>query len=161
MTNWKLDWKPLNEQDIRLIREVTGIVEQTNIGCRSCGGNRNGNLISSLAPICPTSNKNVGDIVHMSATPTGGTAPYTVSFRKGNPVDATAMLLKQFTGATEGQEVTYDYTILSTDAGAAHTLSVNTIDSCSVGAKFCNEQCSVTVNAIVVCNVPTCNLIVT
>lgn len=135
-----VNWKPLSEQEIQ---SIIGITKEVNIGCRSCNSK-----IGSLAPVCPGMNKNIGDIVHMSATPVGGTAPYTVSFKKG--VGTSAILLKQFTGVTEAQIVTYDYTILSADAGATSVFSDNTIDSCSVGAKSCNEQCSITVNPLLV-----------
>lgn len=193
-----MDWKPLSEQEIESI---------IGSGCKTCGsgrysgtdsgsgsgsgsGNdsgRSGNgRIGSLAPTCPTANKNVGDIVHMSATPMGGTAPYTVSFKKGTT------LLKQFSGVTEGQNVTYDYTILSTDAGLTHVFSNSTIDSCLyLSAKTCTEQCSITINAACIpnwqcesgytgyeadgcgnrrlnvtcimptCGTPTCNLVIT
>lgn len=156
-----MNWKPLNQQEIESITSITGI------GCKTCGnsdsggdsgrggnsggsGNsrsENGSLISSLAPTCPTSNKNVGDIVHMSARPVGGTAPYTVSFKK----DTT--LLRQLSGVTEGQIVTYDYTVLSTDAGITHVFSNSITDSCIYfSAKTCTEQCSITINAACIPN---------
>jgi len=134
MIDYITNWQPLSEKEIE---SITGIATVTGTGCETCSGE-----IGSLAATCPTSNKNVGDIVRMNARPMGGTAPYTVSFKKGTT------LLKQFSGVSEGQTVTYDYTTLSTDAGLTQVFSDNTIDSCSAGAKSCNEQCSITVNAI-------------
>lgn len=149
MVVMKMTWKPLSKQEIELL---TGQMNIENSGCRTCGNGENeerssGNgLISSLVPTCPTASKNVGDIVHMSARPVGGTAPYTVQFKKG------VVLLKQFTGVTEGQIVTYDYATVSADAGLTQVFSNNTTDSCILGAKTCSEQCSITVNAICVPN---------
>ena len=134
-----VNWKPLSRQEIESIENSI-----ENIGCKSCiGGSGIGSIIGSLAPTCSVTSKTVGQIVHMSAKPTGGTAPYTVSFKKGT------VLLKQFTGVAEIQSVAYDYTTLSTDVGITHIFSTSTTDSCSTGAKTCNEQCSITVNAVV------------
>lgn len=160
-----MNWEPLSEQEIQSIQSI---IEQIGEGYHTCGGRSKNEeklseTIRNLAPTCPSVSGKVGDIVHLSAKPTGGTAPYTTSFNKGT--GTTATLLKQITNITEAQTITYDYTTTDVDANLTQTFSVVTTDSCSGSAKQCTESCSVTIGAIVptptACGIPVCNLVVT
>lgn len=114
--------------------------------------------IADLSATCTGTSKTVGDIVHLSAQPNGGTAPYKVTFNKDS-----GALGSQIINVVENQLVTYDYTTVNSDISTtAHAFSATTIDSCSTGAKTITETCNVTVSAVsATCNMPACNLIVT
>lgn len=134
-----MDWKPLNEN---IIRSIVNTV----------------NSYQSLVATCTSTSKTAGDIVHMSATPTGGIASYTVVFKK----DAT--VLSQIVGVAEAQIKTYDYTTVTADISTTpHVFSVTITDSCTGtgGPKTNTESCSITVVApVVICNTPAVNLVV-
>lgn len=88
---------------------------------------------------CQTSTKEVGQSTTLSATPSNGTAPYTVNILKDGTV------IRQFTNVAANQTVTHIYTFVSGDVGT-HTFSTVAYDSCSSGSKTSNtDQCTVTV----------------
>lgn len=99
-----------------------------------------GTGIRSLAT-CNASTKTVGQVISMSAVPTGGTPPYTVNFYKdGVKIDSKSI-------SSSGQTATSQYTLTSGDVGT-HTFSSDAVDSCSTGAKTSSpDSCSVTVQS--------------
>lgn len=148
-------WKPLDKntiQSIQLALNRRDIVGQLKLD--------NTNIIENMAPTCFNLSKKVGDIVHMLARPTSGTAPYTVTFKKGSGENVVS--LKQVANISEGQMITYDYTLIDQDAGLTQTFSVITDDSCPGGSKQGVESCNVSVEALpAACNPPKSNLVIT
>ena len=102
------------------------------------------NIVSMVT--CTGTSKTVGGVVHLSAQPSGGTAPYKITFTKDS-----GALGSQIINVAENQLVAHDYTTVSGDISTtAHTFSATTIDSCVGGAKTSTESCSVTVSAATV-----------
>lgn len=107
----------------------------------------NAKVVTLSPAICAPDAKTTGSVVTMKSTPTGGTAPYTVKFKKNN-VDLTG---GTFTGVGEGVLKTFTYTVVSADK-PQFTLSVVVTDSCVAGSKSCTEECIVRI-----CDTPVCN----
>lgn len=149
-----MEWKPLNEKSIQTIMGIIemGIIEK---GRGKEKDEIEINKLIYMVPTCSNLNKKVGDIVHLLARPTGGTAPYTISFNKGTT------LLKQIVNVSEGQVMTFDYTLTDTDANLTQTFSSVILDSCGSGPKQCIESCDITVVGLITCGTPSCNLVVT
>lgn len=147
-----INWEPLSKDTIQTIMRMNEMGANGTIV--------NKIEVNSMAPTCFNLGKKVGDTVHMLARPTGGTAPYTASFKKG--VGTVTALLKQITNLSEGQMVTYDYILTDVDANLTQTFSSLIEDSCPSGVKSSVESCDVTVAGVapVVCGTPACNLIV-
>lgn len=124
------------EQKYQSIEKATRQLHLT--GCRSCGS---GNGITKLAATCPTTIKNVGDIVSLQATPMNGIAPYTVKFQK-NGVDIPSGI---FTGVGEGVAQNYSYILTSSDVSPVR-LGSYIVDSCSTPMN-CTEFCDITIGA--------------
>lgn len=148
MMTTEIEWKPLKENTIQAIMRMNS-GEFNKVG------------MNSMVPMCFNLGKKVGDTVHMLARPTGGTAPYIASFKKG--IGTVTTLLKQITNLSEGQMVTYDYILTDVDANLTQTFSSLIEDSCPSGAKSSVESCDVTVSAVapIVCGTPAVNLVVT
>lgn len=163
MTKLKLEqWKPLDKNTIQSIQNIGLALDRIGMVGYVAGQFKldNSNKIESMAPICFNLTKKVGDTVHMLARPASGTAPYTVTFKKG--ADTSATLLKQVVNISEGQMITYDYIITNQDAGLTQTFSVITDDSCPNGSQQGVESCNVSVEALpAVCNPPKSNLVIT
>jgi hypothetical protein len=103
--------------------------------------NRN---IATLAT-CPQTSKYVGQAITLTSTPTGGTSPYNIEFRR----NGVAMPGGTFTGVTTA---TINYTLVAADSPSV-PISVYITDSCPSGAKNNTDQCTITVGT---CNVPNC-----
>ncbi len=106
-------------------------------------------------PACP---KYVGQIIHLTSTPTGGTpgvSGYTVEFRRG-ALPGTALPGGTFTGVSEGSLRTMDYTLVPADIPLV-TVSVYITDNCPSGALNNTDQRTITVET---CNVPACGFVV-
>ena len=128
-----LKWKPLNENAIVSIRNTI---------------NRYRNLeMESLAVTCTGTSKMVGNVVYLTVKPTGGIAPYTVTFYKDGAI------LNQIANVIEAQTVVYNYMTVAADVSTtAHIFSVTTTDSCpvaSTGPKSSTESCNVTISAAI------------
>ncbi len=121
-------------------------------GC-SCGSAVAGGGIRTLNPATCPGAKYVGQEITLDSTPTGGTAPYSIEFRR----NGTALPSGSFTGVPEGSLRTMKYTLVAGDTPSV-TISVYITDSCPSGAKTNTDQCVVTVSA---CNVPGCGFVVT
>lgn len=101
----------------------------------------NSDNIKSLTPACNITTKVTGQTVSLSATPSNGIAPYTVIFKKNG------ITIKTLTGITEGTNVPYQYTLLSTDTGS-QVFSATTSYVCSDGSTVSNtESCTITVTS--------------
>lgn len=116
------------------------LINQFSAGCPTCNQVTPSGM-RVMAPTCTVTTKNVGDTVTLAAAPSGGTAPYAVSFRKN--------------GVQIGTASPTTYVIQAADAGTSITFSVTTTDSCPTGAKTCTEQCIISVP--VPCATPVCN----
>lgn len=141
-----------------LVASVVSAITQAGSGC-GCGTSAGGGAsIRTLAPTCPGA-KIVGQTVHLTSTPTGGTpgaAGYTVEFRRG-ALPGTPLPNGTFTGVSENTLKSIDYVLVPADSPSV-TLSVNVTDNCPTGAKSNTESCVVTVGT---CNVPVCGFVVT
>jgi hypothetical protein len=149
-------------------------------GCNTCIPAQNTYLeknvtqatsIISLAPTCPVGSKTKGSTIILDAGPTGGIAPYTVTFYK--KIDTGAQVqIGQTTGVPEGGPIssppTYvvlgsDVTGATGDGGASPVLAANKIriitvatDSCPAGSggpAINTELCDVSL----ACTTITCN----
>jgi hypothetical protein len=118
----------------------------------------------SLTPTCNVTSKTVGQVVTLTATPKGGTAPYSVEFVKNGTIE-----IQTFTNVSEGQTLTSKYTLVSSDVGSV-LFSAAVSDSCPSGSKEVSENCTITVNSpspgpgpgpSPTCNSPIANLILT
>ncbi len=167
------------EQRLYLMEEI-----RKTSGCCACGQSETISLyqdedlspitvssIISLAPTCPAGSKTKGATITLNAAPSGGIAPYTVTFYK--KIDAGAQSqITQVTGVPEGGPVTGPptYVVLGTDVtgatgdgGATPPLAANKIriittatDSCPAGSggpATSTEICDVTLS----CGTITCN----
>lgn len=134
--------------------------------------------ISNLA--CPTTIKNIGDILTLKATPIQGVAPYTIQFRKspaqsmGNDETAATEIISDsripggnnISGVPEGRTITRIYTLDGADLEGATTKSGDTgpsiifateiIDSCNP-PQSCIKYCKV----FVACTALRCDFTVT
>lgn len=90
--------------------------------------------------------KNVGDTIYLTATGSGGIAPYTATFTKSTNATGTITI----TGA-----LTATYLVPSGDAGQTLTFYSTVTDSCSTPKTSAQVQDTATINAI--CNVPNCS----
>lgn len=110
----------------------------------------------STAPVsvipCPTEVMSAGDVLNIASTPSGGTAPYTVVFRKGG-IDLTG---GAFAGVGEGMTKNVQYTILDVDS-ASITFEASHTDSCG---KICSKICTIS-KVAAVCPEPSCDLVIT
>lgn len=149
-------------------------------GCNTCGHVQNTYLdenviqptsIISMTPTCPGGSKTKGSTITLNAGPTGGIAPYTVTFYK--KIDTGAQIqIGQATGVPEGGPIpsppTYvvlasDVTGATGDAGATPVLAANKIriittvtDSCPAGSggpATCTEICDISL----ACSTVSCN----
>ncbi len=114
-----------------------------------------GNLVLSGAPICSSTLKYSGDLVHLQATPKDATGPYYVEFRKNNsPISSLSNVI-------EDTLITYDYLLTDLDISSAITgtidFSVYISDSCPTGSQTCTQNCTVNIG----CIAPLCNFTVT
>lgn len=142
----------VNNQQFRIESNVSLSQEQKNEvirqlsknGCSSCGNKSN---ISTLAA-CPGT-KYVGESVRLTSTPSGGTSPYNIEFRR----NGTAIPGGTFTGVTTA---TINYPLVDADSPSV-TISVYITDSCPSGAKNNTDQCVIDVGS---CNVPNCGFTV-
>jgi len=142
-----------------LVASVVSAIQQAGSGCGCAvagGGSGTGASIKTLVPVCP-GNKMVGQVLHLTSTPTGGTpgTGYTVEFRRG-ALPGTALPNGTFTDVPEGSPRTLDYTLVPADA-PSNTFSVYITDNCPTGAKNNTESCLVNVGT---CNVPACGFVV-
>jgi hypothetical protein len=129
--NNSLNWQPLNESIIVSIRNQIENYKSLET-----------NIVSMVT--CTGTSKTVGDIVHLSAQPSGGMAPYKVTFTKDS-----GALGSQIINVAKNQLVTYDYPTVSGDISTtAHVFAATTIDSCATGAKTNTESCNVMVSAV-------------
>jgi len=126
---------------------------QAGCGCAASAARAgSGGGIKTLNPAtCPTG-KMVGQQITLTSTPTGGTAPYSVEFRR----NGVAISGGTFTGVPEGSPRTLNYTLLAADSPSM-TISVYITDSCPTGAKNNTDSC---VLAVGTCNVPACGFAV-
>lgn len=113
--------------------------------------------LESLAPACNSTTKTVGEVVHMKAKPSGGTAPYKVDFYKGSTIIHT------IANVAENADALFDYTTVTGDVSTTPIVFKETVtDSCPTsngGPKSSTEQCSVTVSAATPgCAIPTVNM---
>lgn len=116
---------------------------------RDCGAQVAG--IETMTKTCTKTSAFVGELITLKASGSGGTAPYTISFKKGG------VEIQKFTGVAEGVQNNVVTPVLASDVGTIVVYSVDITDSCPGGPKTCTETCSVTVAA---CPLPTCNFIV-
>ena len=140
------------EHKLYVIEEIRKASE-----CKTCGsvqkislgeGTIQATSIISLTPTCPGGSKIVGNTITLNAGPTGGIAPYTVTFYKKINTGAQTQI-GQATGVAEGGPITAPptYVVLSSDvtgatgdAGASPILAAGKIriittatDSCPAG----------------------------
>lgn len=122
------------------------------------------------APIepCP-SLKYSGNTVTLQATPTDGTGPYIVTFKKNGTTIDDSRLVDEFsdpttnptTDAPEDVQITRVYTLDDLDISSALTgditFSVEISDSCPTGPMTCSSECVIAVG----CVTPVCNFTVT
>ncbi len=108
----------------------------------------------SLTP-CPSESMSPGDVLELKASASGGTAPYTVNFKKGG----SNLPSGTFYGITEGEIKTYQYTILSTDVPSVG-LEAYVTDSCGTPVS-CSKSCIVLVASVLECPATTCEFIIT
>ena len=94
--------------------------------------------------ILNTVNKNVGDIVYLTATGSGGVAPYKAAFRL---VNGSGVILVP--SALTGQ-----YKAVAADAGKTITFYAKVTDSCSTPQT--SSEVSSTAIIAVSCTTPTC-----
>lgn len=92
-----------------------------------------------------TVTKNVGDTITLTATGSGGTAPYTATFTKSTNASGTI----NSTGA-----LTATYIVPAADSGKTLTFYATVRDSCST--PMTSAQVSSTAVINVQCTVPTC-----
>lgn len=98
--------------------------------------------IETLAANCTITSKKVGQVVTLSASPSGGTAPYRVVFTKNG-----IALGNSFTYVAEGATVTTTYTLVASDVGS-QVFGAYTVDNCLPNALTSSVQsCSVNVTA--------------
>jgi hypothetical protein len=138
-----------------LVASVVSAIKQTQgpeqAGCGgSCGSAGGGASIRTLATC--VGSKYVGQVITLTSTPTGGTAPYAVTFRR----NGVALPSGSFTNVPEGTAKTMTYTLVAGDTPSV-TISVYITDSCPTGALSNTDQCVVTVGS---CNVPACGFVV-
>lgn len=107
--------------------------------------------VYGLGATCTKTTGIVGEIVHLKATPTAGTAPFTVRFYKDSA------LLTTFTNVGMNTQKLYDYTLVTADDGS-RIFKTTITDSCPTGVLTCLQQCTVIVT--VPCSVPSCNFVV-
>ena len=74
------EWQPIDESTLSSIRHTLSMYR-----------------IDFMAPTCGATSKNIGDVIHLGARPTGGTAPYRADFYKG---PSTGTPIKTITGIT-------------------------------------------------------------
>lgn len=123
------------------IEEVKTVVKSS--GCSSCSKkleektSSKSSLLLSMAS-CPTTSIAVGKTIRMTASVSGGTAPYTLKFLVGNVLKGTKTL------ASAGSTY-FDYIIQNTDYGSI-TCAVNVNDSCPSGAKLATSYCNINVS---------------
>jgi hypothetical protein len=139
-----------------LVASVVSAIKQAEgqgpAGCGgSCGSAGGGASIRTLAPTCPGA-KYVGQVITLSSTPTGGIAPYTVTFRRSG----VALPSGSFTNVPEGTLKTMNYTLVAADSPSV-VMSVYITDSCPSGSLNNTEQCTITTG---VCAAPSCGFVV-
>lgn len=83
--------------------------------------------------------KNTGDHVALTAKGHGGTAPYTITFKRAG----IALPNGIFTGVLENEVKTFDYVVTTSDKPLL-TLSSDVADSCS-GSITCSDSCTISV----------------
>lgn len=100
---------------------------------------------------CPTGTIYVGRTIRMSAVVSGGTAPYTVSFKVGG-------VEKKVNTLTAAGTTTFDYLTVAGDVGSK-TYTVDVKDSClSSTPGLATDFCNITVAA---CPPPTVTMTIT
>ena len=124
--------------------------EQAGAGC-GCSAGAGGGIRTLNPATCPGA-KYVGQTTTLTSTPTGGTAPYNIEFRR----NGVAISGGTFTGVPEGSPRTLNYIHVDADVPSV-PLSVYITDNCPSGAKNNTDQCVITVSA---CNVPACGFVV-
>ena len=126
---------------------LEGVIQES--GCQSCKSTKSLD-IETLIAACPTG-KVVGNVVRLSARPTGGIVPYGVNFyRQGVPIKAIHPV-------AEGQTVTHDYILVEADKPSVE-FGVGISDACPTGARTCSDTCLLTL--AIVCTTPSCNFTV-
>lgn len=119
----------------------------------TCGCSKSN--IQNLNPAtCPPTGKKVGNILTLSATPTNGTAPFTIKFQR-NSVDIVG---GTFTGILLNQTKTIQYTLRTEDIPSVN-ISTMITDSCiDPGPQTLTDTCNVLVSS---CIAPLCTFTLT
>ena len=141
---------------VSAIQQSESQAGQAGCGCAASAARAgSGGGIKAMSPAtCPTG-KMVGQQITLTSTPTGGTAPYSVEFRRG-ALPGTPLPNGTFTGVAEGSPRTMNYTLVAADSPSM-TISVYITDSCPTGAKNNTDSCVLDVGT---CNVPACGFVV-
>lgn len=93
--------------------------------------------LQKLSATCPSTSKIVGQTATLRCTPTAGTGPFTITFRK-NGVQLTSPVQVPI-----NTEASLDYVVTDADRPSI-TLSADAIDSCTnPGPSSTTESCSV------------------
>ena len=108
----------------------------------TCGCSKSN--IQDLNPAtCPPTGKKVGNILTLSATPTNGTAPFTIKFQR-NSVDITG---GTFTNVPINQTKTIQYTLQTIDIPSVNISTLIT-DSCiDPSPQTLTDTCTIAVSA--------------